>query len=505
MNFVDNFFKCFFSSVSVIAATENDEEFVCEIASSSFALGDIESIQKTFDFLQSNDKLTLTITFGSADPVSFYSESSTLSDFKTRLEAEHLHQEHESVISNLKITKRNIEGDVTIYDLETFTNTLENLSVAESFFVFSRALARTSFVNFKVLNLESPFNTANIFFSPLSISSQIKASDGRDRRLENIRTVCNYANIEEHRLTPDDFKWKVENIKYSRLYLLFNKFSVVVSVIYLFDITILKANTLEFKINGYKSLNGKVDITALSAGGKEEYFNIYNWVYEGGNLADKIGLARNIISLHFAKAGNLDLKGGPFQSIQSSYKVYEKQNVKQYIEIRNKVSDQLLDFNNRANKVIETFASGFQKSALALISFYISAIVLKVLGKGELVNVFTLDATALSIAFLLCSFIYYLLSRWEVKQQRQRFVDSYNNLKARYTDLLDQGDIQRILNNDKEFTADLVFIDSKLKAYSRMWFSFLAVLLLVTLFLFCTYNLTQLIDAPLWKQLFGKR
>ena len=37
----------------------------------------------------------------------------------------------------------------------------------------------------------------------------------------------------------------------------------------------------------------------------EEYFEIYKWVYNGGNLNDKIGLARNIISLHFLKKGEL--------------------------------------------------------------------------------------------------------------------------------------------------------------------------------------------------------
>src|SRR5690606_13634802 len=110
---------------------------------------------------------------------------------------------------------------------------------------------------------------------------------------------------------------------------------------------------------------------------------------------------------------------------KSSFKVYEKQNIKQYIEIRNKISDQLLDFNNRANKIVETFASGFQKSTLALISFYLSAIVIRVLSKGDFVNIFSLDATILSLTFLSGSIIYYCVSRWEIKEQRTRFVNSY--------------------------------------------------------------------------------
>jgi hypothetical protein len=140
------------------------------------------------------------------------------------------------------------------------------------------------------------------------------------------------------------------------------------------------------------------------------------------------------------------LRGETLASIQSGFKVYEKQNIKQYIEIRNKISDQLLDFNNRANKVIETFAGGFQKSALALITFYFSAIAIKVFGKGDFENVFSPDITLLSITFIVGSFLYFLIARWEVIAQRKRFVNSYTNLKARYTDILVSADIDRILN-----------------------------------------------------------
>lgn len=198
------------------------------------------------------------------------------------------------------------------------------------------------------------------------------------------------------------------------------------------------------------------------------------------------------------------MKGNPFESIQSSFKVYEKQNIKQYIEIRNKISDQLLDFNNRANKVIETFASGFQKIALALITFYFSAIAIKAFSKGHFVNIFTLDTTVLSLVFLIGSFIYYVVAKWEVKEQKKRFVNSYINLKERYTDLLDKDDIQRILNNDKEFNANLKFIDDKLKNYSNLWLCLLGILLIGTLFLFISYNLSQLLDTFIFKLLFRR-
>ncbi|MFA7380846.1 MAG: hypothetical protein WC150_10305 [Bacteroidia bacterium] len=504
MQFADKFIHSFFSTYSQTTVSENDKEFICELSATNFSSTEVASIQTAYNFLEPNDQLTFTIKFGEADPKSFYSTSSNFTDFKTELDKEYLHQEGEPITATFKITKGNISNNISIYDLEIFTATLESLSVAEAYAVFNRVLSNTPFVNFKVLNLDKPFNTANIFFTQIGATTPTQTFADRHKRLDSILSASNYTNIEEHNLTPDDFQLQIENAKHSKLCLLFNHYAVVLSVVYLFDITSLKANELEFKINGYKSIKGKVDVKALPIDGTKEYFNIYNWVYCGGNLNDKIGLARNIISLHFENSGELELKGHPFQSIQSSYKVYEKQNIKQYIEIRNKISDQLLDFNNRANKVIETFASGFQKSSLALITFYFSAIAIKVLGNGDFVNVFTLDTAVLSIVFLFGSFLYYLVAKWEVKEQRKRFVDSYTNLKERYTDLLEKEDIQRILNNDKEFNADVAFIDGKLKIYSNLWKWFLAILLGGTLFLFLTYNLAQLFDTFLWKTLFEK-
>lgn len=502
MQFADKFIRNFFTDYSINSSLENDEKVFYNLSSQRFNPSDIESIKSNFNFLQARDQLNLTVSFGEADPISLYSNSIDFDTFLRRLKDEYEHQEGEAIHIDFTINKKKVSNIITIYDLNLFTSTLKKLSIAQSLAIFHRVLSQSDSVFFEVSNLDDSFYTATLFFAPLKLANENFSAFDRQKRLENLRTASYFTGIEDHTLTPDDFKVLKEHSKYESLCSFLNHLSVILSLIYLFDITSLKENRLEFKINGYKSIKGITDCKNISNPNTEEYFHIYEWVYSGGNLTDKIGLARNIISLHFDKVGEIGLKGSPFQSIKSSYKVYEKQNIRQYIEIRNKISDQLLDFNNRANKIIETFASGFQKSALALVTFYFSAIALKVLGKGDFQNVFTLDATLLSFVFLAGSFVYFFVSRWEVKEQRRRFVASYFNLKERYTDLLDALDIQRILNNDKEFNADLNFIDAKLKNYSRMWWVFLLMLFFITLFLFLIYNLSQLLDTPLWKALF---
>lgn len=503
MVFFDKYLKGFFSVYYPVSTSENDIKLVLEISASAFTPSVELDITNNYPFLSLRDQLTFTVTFGDADPISLFSSSLNHATFLQQLSEEYLHQQGEPIKAVITIDKTKVNQTISIYDLEAFTTTLTKLTIAQGFSIFNRAFENIDCVNFEVFGLDKPFHTDTIYFSPVGTPFSPVSSD-RDKCIENLHSTCYFASLEQHRLFPNDFKFVLEHPTYKILSNLFAHYTSVLSIVYLFDITTIKDNLLEFKLNGYKSIKGAVDLSTFPIPATDDYYNIYKWAYSSGNLNDKVGLARNIISLHFEKRGEIALKGNPFQSIQSSYKVYEKQNIKQYIEIRNKISDQLLDFNTRANKIIETFASGFQKSALAIITFYTSAIVLRVLSKGDFTNIFTLDATLLSIAFLVSSVVYYFIARWEVKQQRTRFIDSYTNLKQRYTDLLDGEDIKRILNDDIEFKSDEKFITDKLRQYSKLWLSFLIILFLVTIFLFLTYNISQVFETPLWQYFFSK-
>jgi len=500
MQLIESFIKLFFSNYSFTYKRENDEVFDIECEATNYLSPDVNSLTILHSFLQKRDNLIFIINFGEEDPITFNSSSTNYSEFTETLNNEYKHQQGEKIISRFTINKSNENNRITIYDLNIFSSTISQLNIAEAFSTFNRIFKNNHFLNFEALNLNNCFNTATLSFSPINQLEET-TSLNRLKPIEDLKASSYYINIEEHNLIPNDFKLIIQNNEFRALNEIFNKYATILAIIYLFDITSIKENELEFKINGYKSIKGVVDLSSISIEDLTEYYDIYEWVYNGGNLNDKIGLARNIISLHFKKSGELYLVGNPFQSILSSYKVYEKQNIKQYIEIRNKISDQLIDFNARANKIIDSFASGFQKSALAVLSFYISTIAIKVLGKGaySISDIFTLDATVLSLAILFCFAIYYFVSRWEVKQQKIRFIESYSNLKERYTDLLNQEDIKRILNNDKEFNSDINFIDNKLNAYSIMWWSFITILTVSTLWLFLSYNISLFLDVPLIK------
>lgn len=509
MIFFDKFIKSLFQDYSIVdnSEKENDSLYECELSSTIFEKKPLNEIEDSYNFLYPSDDFFLSVSFGSSDSITFNSTKGKITDFVNELSDENEYHLDDKISIKITITKHLNNNCCAIYNLSTFISTLKNLNANQFLSVFTRIFSEKEYVIFRVYDLVNTFNTESIYFSDFSSTPLLKTSFDRKRHLEDFNSTCNFSsNNSNQKLCPYDFKiinCSSDN-RLSQLFNLFEYYTTLLSVIYLFDITEINENQLIYKINGYKTIKGEVDLKKLEIKKTKQYFDIYKWVYTGGNLNDKIGLARNIITLHFSDQNELDLSGSPFESIQSSYKVYEKENIKQYIEIRNKISEQLLDFNNKANSIVESFAGGFQKSAFALISFYLSAIVIGILQNNKFVNIFSLDVTILSISFIVISLIYFFISKWEINAQKNRFTNSYTNLKERYTDLLDRDDINKMLNNDKDFNDNISFIDQKKFAYSTMWITFLVILLFMSVFLFCSYNFSQISDTLLFKLIFRK-
>ena len=141
---------------------------------------------------------------------------------------------------------------------------------------------------------------------------------------------------------------------------MFDKLKLLYSIIFLFDIVEFKNTEIKYKLNGYRTITQIIDTDNVDLDSHESYYNIYKWVYDGGNVVDKIGLARNILSLNFAK-DTLHLSEMAFDAIKSGYKVYQKENIKQYIEVRNKISDQLIELQDKADKIVAAFVSDYKK------------------------------------------------------------------------------------------------------------------------------------------------
>ena len=438
------------------------------------------------------DRLVITFTIGEV-PVSFDSKRADNSQFFANwTNFQQQADVDDKVELDIKIEKEIHDNNALfVYEQEPFFTYLERLSPIELISVFSTQFKQfSSAVFFICPDFQLGGRTHSIYFvSDLAIKSAVVVEMiDRGKAWEKVNGVSHFNGIGDCIALPEDFKTVEGGCMPNEVQQQFRKASLLLTLGILYDYSTVQGDTLFLKLNGYKTFNVDVPIKDMKLSSLDVYYQIYSWVIAGGNMQDKMGLSRNLISLNIDPTDKYTVAPSVYTSILSGFKVYEKQNIKQYIELRNKISDQLIGFNEKAGKIVDAFAGSFQKSALAVVSLYASFIVTRVLSTHEFENVFSMDATILSFAFLAASFIYFFVSKWEIGQQKKRFKESYRDMKSRNEDLLTREDIQKILNSDAEHDKDVMFIEDKQKWYSVLWVSFVIVFSLATLILSGTYH-----------------
>ena len=427
---------------------------------SNFKSFDIENATSLINEIKGEDLFILSVKVGDSDAISF--TGNNLDDFKENIEVGVKFHDEEDVVVSFEIKKKSVDC-IYIYDFESFvlfwkrTPTLDLLSLIKD---KRDILGNLNFI-LSEPNIES-FHSQNIHFSA------VKEDDGEKKNL-SISDNCHFGNVEEYPFNAYFFHLLKRPESNNSIVDSLDRINLLFCIISIFDITSIKDDSLYYKLNGYKSFEDIVKISDLNVSLRSVYFKIFDWIYsEESKISDKIGLARNIISLSL-KEKSISISDSVYLSIQSGYKAYLQENISKYIEIRNKIVDELSWISQKAGDIAADYLSNYQKSIFTFLSFFISVFLLRFLKGGEVEEVFNKEVTIFSLSFLLLSFIFLLFSRWNFGVEKSRLERKYKNLKNRYTDLLDANDIDRILKNDSEFKYELAYIKKRKKNYTILW------------------------------------
>ena len=488
----ENILSLFGQHVSITRLEETLDRYTADAVCNGPVLAVRTALPELLQEKGFGDHLVITATVGE-DTLSFDSQKNDNGLFFTSWESYQLQADAEDKIELVIIIEKEIhEGNALfVYDKRSFFEYLQKLSPIELMAVFS---GQFKLVGSTVFFINPDFgggaHTQSIYFiAEMAMKYTIVSPDiDREKSWEKVNTVSHINGIGDCVVLPEDFAILEAGCIPDEVQQGFRKTCLILILGILYDFTTVQGDRIFLKLNGYKTFQVDVQIKDIKLISLDVYYQIYCWVIAGGNMQDKIGLSRNLISLNIDPADNYTVIPSVYTSILSGFKVYEKQNIKQYIELRNKMSDQLIGFNEKAGKIVDSFAGSFQKSALAVVSLYASFIVTRVLSTHEFENVFSVDATILSFAFLAASLLYFFVSRWEISQQKKRFIESYQDMKSRNEDLLTREDIEKILKNDAEHGKDVKFIEDKQNSYSALWIGFLVIFTIATLILSQTYH-----------------
>ncbi len=438
-------------------------------------ISDIKLIQKK---ISQRDRIIINITCD-GNKIAKYSALSDAEGFIEDLSESLSDEDDINYTVNIHIEKQVIDGNITVYDSETFINNFNLLTLKETLYNFNSIIREYGYIIFRTEeNIKC--NTKSIFFINQMDQFNLPKSQREDNKNKRIAN-CSYLNSAECDLIADDFILinKSNNEKINKL---FYKISVVYALIGICDVSIINDNEITYILNGYHRIENKFNYNDEFGEQLGEYIDIYNWIYNESSKSsctDKIGIARNVISASI-KENKLSLPiEGIYKSVCSAHSIYLKENVKEYLEVKSKISEFNFELMQKMSELSKEIGKSLLNNAIAISTFYGTVFIMNILSDKRLDNIFTKDITNLSVVICIFSLLYMLITLYNIKKDLGIFEMQYNRVKHNYDDVLNSEDRENIFKNDEYFKNDKKIIQKSIIFYTCIWMLVIIILFML--------------------------
>lgn len=378
--------------------------------------------------------------------------------------------EDEIIDVRLRIDKDVVDNHFSIYSFDEFVKDILSLSVEDVMIAFSSLLKQSS--NFLVFDIYSPvtmFATKTMFFVPAG-NGMINTEFNRMQRMEECKEVSYFYNFDIYEVLPDDFKITI-NHENNPLTELFQKIVTILSISFIATSSTINGAKLKGIINGQRTIEYCCDINQLP--NNKVLYSIYNWIYTDGSPIDKAIIVRNVISLHCKYASITEIDEKVMASIQSNYNLYLKENVKEYLELKNKVAEFINDNVSKTGEYATELLDKFKSNIIAIFGFMFTVILANIVSNQPLDNLFTREITILVECVLVGSFVYLIICYYQSRYEIQKVYDGYERLKFNYKGILTDDDLLDTFGNDEMLNEMKITISKSERRYLRIWIIFL--------------------------------
>ncbi|WP_302613837.1 hypothetical protein [uncultured Bacteroides sp.] len=417
-----------------------------------------------FKILDENDETILTI----------HSASGEFSNFD-EIEA----YKGLSVSIRFIVTKEINSDRLSIYSILCFNKYLGECSLYSFLNALNKRLNNTLILECINDEIET-LNTESISVVSKNVNINSVGTSERMKRIRLSEGLIHWGAYKLQLLPEDIYPSNCIN----PLHNIFEQASACLLMMYLFDHISITSNSLDLELSGFKTLSYTICTSKLSGINVDQdtvaqLFQVYCWGMSGGYVADKFSIARNILSLNL-DATQMRITSPIINAIKSNFRVYEKENVQQYIQLRNEISNLLIDLQAKINDIAQNFTTDFKNNLLVLVSFFASVIVFGVISEASPIAYFSNHIIILSWCFLLISFFYWLYSYSELNKKTKLFYKHYEQIKNRYKALLDDVELKNIFEecNPDKYESHQSYIK-----WQKLWFSTLWIASIITLFI----------------------
>lgn len=355
-------------------------------------------------------------------------------------------------------------NNVFIFSQSALVNYFRSLTLYEVLI----ELSKKAEIGYILFNFFNDYNSKSSFIFRFGVAKYAD-HDHREEVISKRDRVAHFVNAEQFRYIPDDFNVTTPSLELNTF---FDRLRAVFLLIFLSDFSRIVDDQLIFKIKGYKTFNCRCD-GIVSEHVLRELELLYKWAYDEGAFTDKVGIVRNVMTIHVTNEDINSLEVGTCDSAKSGYDLYLKDNVKQYIDIKNKIGDMLHSQSEKASTITKDMFKIFKTSIWTFVTFFTTSIILRSLRLGD-ISFESLDNKLflVGVFFLFISTIYIFFARSEVESEKKRLSDKFLEIRDRYKDLLNEADLDKILahSNGKSISQNEIdYIDDKKKKYTILW------------------------------------
>ncbi|MBO6307886.1 MAG: hypothetical protein J6N70_03405 [Oribacterium sp.] len=353
----------------------------------------------------------------------------------------------EEVDVSIRITKKIFNGTLSVYRLDLFIAFLKELSVTDHFTNFTELFKIAGeHLRFRVIDRSCLLSTSTIAFSDDDISWIEDKS--RHEMLEDCSDASIFLQKTEYAVVPQDFSVKQSTVECKEISKLFDRLCSILSFIYLANTANIMGDCAVLQFDP-KHPGEAYNLDEL--GNNQSVRRVYEWVYKDSNCVDKAGIARGIINLYCkAKEDILNIDEQVLNSIKSDYVIYQKNHAETYIEMKNKISDFILDTGEQIQELAGNLTDGLKNNFLAIIGFALTVILsdsidVKVWAEAEV----SPRVIGICTLFIIASICYLVVTIFSNNSKWSWMEKSYGDLKNNYKGTLDDADIQEAFGNDK--------------------------------------------------------
>lgn len=371
-----------------------------------------------------------------------------------------------NVSINLKIQKKIIDNNLSVYFFDALISYLSSAQLTEALKSFATGF--TGQIRFQVFDAIDSFYSSSLSFSSQENEFNLKSiDDSRVRILSNFNDSSNSSGIPNCFL-PSDF-YLLNRSTCSKVNDFFDRCSSVLALAFLANSSELKSNDkFSYKLYGYKAVICKDESIQNILQFSKLLNQIYSWAYDSGSVTDKLGLIRNVLSIHLDEKGSLRIDSFVWEAIQSNYQIYLKGNIQSYLDVKNKLSELLFESIAKTSLLADELLSTLKNNIAIAITFLLTVVVINGVKDASVSSIFSNAYLYIVVLLIVFSFVWMFLMRLDV-------LSRYENGSIAIRDLLSNNYGMLLMSSeiDESISPTLArnkkFLTLQIKKYCWWW------------------------------------